>query len=1518
MAAASSSSTSCQAVSLLGSLCVLSSPSLSERTRLGRQLCVHDRFFFKWSLWTQQLHLRPHQARPLALSSVGSSLPEVHHGLSGKPKAPRRHPKAAPECDNQSESEKSVKLESDTVRRKGRKKKGTNALPHEHEEPSNENGSIATRDKICQASQGSLLLVRSVVNAEDSSSEGSNHLMSDGFANVAHLDASEEKIKENPGGVRRRGSKGSKIKSGGMLLEVKTGGLTKSVAFEGTDSVDNTSEVQARSSQNNAASEVYTSNETATVDDIDAVVIVDSRSSPETQKWSTSESSTSGRQKPQRRWKFEGELLEQEQGQTIQVTELSGIASASEKHDSEEQFSGDQSDNKEYPSLEPHMDIETDAVVKPEYDIKIGGNVVDVTEYVGILPISPAPVSVVVESTNVGRQKSRRRKKSKSECFKQNESQKVEKTESFSTASMSGGHAVISIVLSDEKLPKNQSDIDKCDLLESHMNVENGEGKVPKHDDWVQGTILEASDAGEGLGAAMNFNATNMEGRDTRHQTDMEDTFVVGDTDSESSQQREEMKSRLPRNSRRSKRLRKQKLAEEAKLAKAQGEASDVSERDQGMCPVRWLVEAHLNTNQKLFLVGASSHLGAWDPTMAVGFLVCEESGQPNMWQAQSQVPLGTHSEYNYFIQVGDERTNHIVWRPGPRLHLAIPPLKDSPYKEVTVRDSLDFNVANKLPALLWGGLRSEIGFPTELIRFLGDQPVSEESQNQVKLFDMEQGVGSSVPKQEGKPDVSVQDLEGEQGKDCQHRVEVDGVHSDASSKHTEGATLLTKSQAEEHLTPVRLSPKLKKYIRKRVFPREEPWLMESMILYDKGDSSKTAAVSLAETDREAEDSQPVVEKAPESPLPTVEKGEISTEILISSSKCTMERIAILEDGKLVELLLKPVNSDINVGNVYLGIVKKLLPGMTGVFVDIGHPRVALLTITKNMYPFTFPPIIAPENPSNGHVADSDGHAVGQQGDVSTEHGQSYEKSDHPLDEDWEIGDEDGEEDEESEVIDDVEEFAYTDTNLDASYEDDLSEKKRGRKLLQVNGNVTRPITVNFGQRFTKWRKVEEGMRIIVQVKREPLGKKGPKVCAFPQLSSRFWVLGMGGKSTGVSKKIYGPERKRLKDLANLFRKPGLDLTVRTEAAGQSPEDLEKDMMRLLETWKDIMEQAEAASMAAQNGQDGAVPALLHRAMGQTLSIVRDFFAEKVHRMVVDSAQTYHEVTSYLQEVAPQLLNRVELYTGTMPIFDVFNLEAEIDRLLNERVQLPNGAYLVIEETEALVSIDVNGGAGMLGKSMKSAAILEANLAAARQIAVELRLRDIGGIIVIDFIDMDEDEHESLVYEEMRNAIQLDRSIIHISEISELGLMELTRRRVRPSVTFMISDPCSCCRGTGRVEALETTFSKIERAILRLVANHSESIHFDGRTWKKVLLRVDPVMFEFLTRKQRAAQLSSSLKVYIILKVGREMTRGSFELNELNLGSEKRSLASGQQHRSLSRKSVHLGSVGRKDFASRT
>lgn len=213
----------------------------------------------------------------------------------------------------------------------------------------------------------------------------------------------------------------------------------------------------------------------------------------------------------------------------------------------------------------------------------------------------------------------------------------------------------------------------------------------------------------------------------------------------------------------------------------------------------------------------------------------------------------------------------------------------------------------------------------------------------------------------------------------------------------------------------------------------------------------------------------------------------------------------------------------------------------------------------------------------------------------------------------------------------------------------------------------------------------------------------------------------------------------------------------------------------------------------------------------------------------------------------------------------------------------------MIEQTEALVSIDVNGGHCMLGDgTSQEKAILDVNLTAAKQIAKELRLRDIGGIIVVDFIDMVDDSNKRLVYEEVKKAVERDRSMVKVSELSRHGLMEITRKRVRPSVTFMVSEPCTCCHATGRVEALETSFSKIEHEICRSLAMMDKKPDpGNPKSWPKFILRVDRYMCNYLTsgKRTRLAVLSSSLKVWILLKVARGFTRGAFELKPLT--SEK-------------------------------
>ncbi|CAI9282368.1 unnamed protein product [Lactuca saligna] len=609
----------------------------------------------------------------------------------------------------------------------------------------------------------------------------------------------------------------------------------------------------------------------------------------------------------------------------------------------------------------------------------------------------------------------------------------------------------------------------------------------------------------------------------------------------------------------------------------------------------------------------------------------------------------------------------------------------------------------------------------------------------------------------------------------------------------------------------------------------------------------------------------------------------VDTVILINSSLCTMQRVAVMEDEKLVEILLEPIKNNVHCDSVYIGVVTKLVPNMGGAFVNIGHPRASLVGISHHVEPFIFPPFSRHKEPRS-----VDGSLLVELLEHSRVNENNKPKS------------------EEQEVIDNIEENDDDMDDDEFDVPEDFPEDVNGgvvNSVVCINGkrNIFQPIETSHDSNHqtmteitdsnkgpcaneSKWAQVQKGTKIIVQVVKEGLGTKGPTLTAYPKLRSRFWVLLTRCDRIGISKKISGLERTRLRVIAKTLQPPGFGLTVRTVAAGHTMEELEKDLDGLLLMWKGITEQATSAALAADEGVEGAIPAMLHRAMGQTLSVVQDYFNHKVKNMIVDSPRIYHEVTNYLQEIAPDLCNRVELYTKKNPLFDEYNIEEELNNMLSKRVSLSNGGYLVIEQTEALVSIDVNGGQCMLGHgTSQEKAILDVNLAAAKQIARELRLRDIGGIIVVDFIDMWDDSNKRLVYEEVKKAVERDRSLVKVSELSRHGLMEITRKRVRPSVTFMISEPCSCCHATGRVEALETSFSKIEREICRFLARMERADPGKPETWPKFVLMVDRYMGSYLTsgKRTRLAILSSSLRVWILLKVARGFTRGGFEIKPL-------------------------------------
>ncbi|HEX2091648.1 MAG TPA: Rne/Rng family ribonuclease, partial [Longimicrobiaceae bacterium] len=428
-------------------------------------------------------------------------------------------------------------------------------------------------------------------------------------------------------------------------------------------------------------------------------------------------------------------------------------------------------------------------------------------------------------------------------------------------------------------------------------------------------------------------------------------------------------------------------------------------------------------------------------------------------------------------------------------------------------------------------------------------------------------------------------------------------------------------------------------------------------------------------------------------------------------------RVAILEDDVLVELMLDRPDAARMVGDIYVGKVDAVLPGIQAAFVDLGTEKAAFL-----------------------HVSD-----------VAVE-----EENGNGEDEDEE---DDG--------------------------------RKRSRRYPPIQDIL------------------KKGQEIIVQVSKEPISTKGPRVTAHISLPGRFLVYMPGSDHVGVSRKIEDrEERARLRALAReILPDRSGGVIVRTVGEELTRETFERELKSLMGTWKQIKRKASRAR----------APAPVHREAKLTAGIIRDLFSQKVDSLTVDSRDVYAEVCQYLSGVDPTLTERVHLYQEPTPLFDALGIEKAIHEAFQRKVNLPSGGYIIIEPTEALVSIDVNTGR-YTGKKDPEKTILKTNLDAAKEIARQIRLRDIGGIIVCDFIDMESKANREKVLQELRTHLARDRARTKAFQVSELGLIEMTRQRVRESLYQLQTEPCPTCSGTGRIFTPETVVRRIERSIRRAAA----------------------------------------------------------------------------------------------------
>lgn len=557
-------------------------------------------------------------------------------------------------------------------------------------------------------------------------------------------------------------------------------------------------------------------------------------------------------------------------------------------------------------------------------------------------------------------------------------------------------------------------------------------------------------------------------------------------------------------------------------------------------------------------------------------------------------------------------------------------------------------------------------------------------------------------------------------------------------------------------------------------------------------------------------------------------------EIIINAERENEVRIAITEDHHLVELFVETPETERHVGDIFLGRIAKVIPGMNAAFIDVGLEQDAFL-----------------------HFSDV---------------GNSYETSSAFLaGEDAEIRDDDDEEDdylvEEGATAAEQKVFRprgsggrggmrFNDRGPRAQtpapepavagkMELRLASDPRpvGQKPAIAPRNP-RPFPTLLGANVS----LETDHPILVQVTREAFANKGVRVTSRISIPGRFLVLVPFEPGIGISRKVYSVrERTRLRRIVRSLKPKELGVIIRTVAENKEESALREDLEKLLEQWRDIEKKA----------REIKPPSLMYRDPSLTSSVMRDLFTPDITRIVIDSRKMYREVMDYVEWAAPNLTGTVELYRGTRSIFDAFNVESQIEQTLTRKIPLPNGGYLFLEHTEAMVVIDVNSGryAARREQELNS---LKTNLEAARIIARQLRLRDIGGIIVIDFIDMAEERNRKKVYDEMRKELRNDRAKSSVLALTEFGLMQITRQRIRQSIVHTLSETCPVCGGTGLLVSRGTIIRQIERWLERFRAGSKE---------RSLVLKVHPTLHEMLSKGFISPLRKLELKYLIRIKL---------------------------------------------------
>jgi ribonuclease G len=473
----------------------------------------------------------------------------------------------------------------------------------------------------------------------------------------------------------------------------------------------------------------------------------------------------------------------------------------------------------------------------------------------------------------------------------------------------------------------------------------------------------------------------------------------------------------------------------------------------------------------------------------------------------------------------------------------------------------------------------------------------------------------------------------------------------------------------------------------------------------------------------------------------------LNKELIINAAPQGVE-IALLEDKKLVELHHEKTDASFAVGDLYLGKVKKLIPGLNAAFVDVGFEKDAFLHYTdlspyaRSLLKFT-------------HTAINDNHAGG---------------------------------------------FDYS------SFQSEPEIVKTGKINEVLSGKPN----------------------ILVQILKEPIAAKGPRLSCEVSLPGRFVVITPFNDIVAVSRKIHSAdERKRLQKIVEAIKPKNFGVIVRTAAEGKNTAELHEDLTDLVATWKLIQ----------HNLKGSVAPAKILSEQTKTTSMLRDLLNEDFNKIVVNDRNIYNDTRNYIQRIASDKVDILSYYNNGSPIFDQFGITKQVKAAFGKTVNLPSGAYLIVEHTEALHVIDVNSGYKSVSNNQEQNA-LETNLEAAEEIARQLRLRDLGGIIVVDFIDMKLPDNKRKLIDAMEIFMRPDRAKHAVLPISKFGLMQITRQRMKPEVTINTQEICPSCHGTGKISSALILEDEIEKNLSYLI-NHQH---------KDLSLVVHPIMYAYLTK----------------------------------------------------------------------